>query len=65
MEKTTIELEFEDPAEFMDDFIKQLNEIDLNSSGIFKKIEELTNMYEDLGFGEEQFTLTLYRIFIK
>jgi hypothetical protein len=61
MADTAEELEFEDPEEYIADFKQALSEVpdDVNS------LVEISKIYEDMGYGEEEFLFTLNRIFIR
>ena len=61
MVNTAEELEFEEPEEFIAEFKQGLNKISDNEYS-FVKISEI---YEELGFSEDQFYLVLKRLFIR
>lgn len=61
MKETAQELEFENPEEFINEFSDKLNQIN-NTPAFFEKI---ANIYEHMGWGDDEFLYILNRILIK
>jgi len=61
MTNTAEELEFEEPEKFIAEFTQKLNSIPNDH----RTFERIASIYDELGFGEDQFFFELKRLFIR
>jgi hypothetical protein len=61
MRETALELEFENPEEFINEFSDKLSQINDRTS----LFEEIAGIYNEMGWGSDEFLSILNRIFIK
>jgi len=61
MINTAEELEFEEPEEYIADFKQKLDSIPDDH----RTFERIASIYDELGFGEDQFFFELKRLFIR